>query len=254
MRYTCLAAALVAVFMMSGCGDDDPSSVASPPTPTPTAVPMVPTAATPPVGPKITFMGITRADDVLVERIETSPEGVPVYTRLAGATGGASGFRLVIEGKPGPNGRPVAPLTFDADNASMLADLQIQTNRALGNGSAAVCDVVEPTPAPAPGGVPAISPPSFDSVAANIDKINDLSCRFRDGQGATMAVGSPGDACVKMEPTEEYGFVDSTSTTQFCGFISALLTFSPGDTLLTARLRDDAGNVGAPAQMIIRVH
>jgi hypothetical protein len=35
--------------------------------------------------------------------------------------------------------------------------------------------------------------------------------------------------------------------------ITAALRFPPGDTLITARLRDVPGNVGPPAQMIIRV-
>lgn len=214
---------------------------------------MVPASATPPIGPQITFVGITRADDVLVDPIEVSPEGVPVFVRLKGAAGGASGFRLVVEGKPGSSGSDVALSTLN-NNVSALPDLQIEANRPLGDGSAAVCDVAQRTPGPTSGGVPAISPPSFDGAVTTTNTINDFSCRFRDGSDQTMGISAAIDGCVKFEPTEDNGFVNSESTVQFCGFVSAILSFAPGDTLLSVRLRDQAGNVGAPAQMIIRVN
>jgi len=248
-----LGIALAMVFIVVGCGDDDPDlGSGGGPTPTRTPVPIVATPATPAIGPQITFIGITRADDVLVEATEVSPEGVPIFTRLAGATGGASGFRLVVEGKPGTSGVALAASTL-SDNVADLPDLQIQANRPLGDGSIAVCDTAQPTPGPAQGGVPAISPPSFAASTNHSNIINDLACRFRDGQGQTMGIGSSIDSCVKMEPTEDYGFVHPETDVQFCGFVSAILTFPRGDTLVTVRLRDQAGNVGTPAQMIIRV-
>lgn len=253
MKCMRLAVTLAAAFVMAGCGDDDPSIPTTfTPTPTRTAVPMVPASATPPIGPQITFIGITRADDILVDPLEVSPEGVPVFARLAGATGGASGFRLVVEGKPGSSGAPIAISTFN-DSISALPDLQIQSNRALGNGSTEVCDIAQRTPGPTPGGVPAIDPPSFDGSIANT--INDLACRFRDGAGDPMGISSDVESCVSFEPEGDSHFVNVAETTvQFCGFVSGIVSFVPGDTLLTVRLRDQAGNVGVPAQMIIRVN
>ncbi len=242
-----LVGSLIVAALMAGCGDDDPSHIG------PTPVPMVATPATPPTGPQITFVGITRADDVLVQPVETSPDGVPIFARTAGVTGGASGFRLVVEAKKGSSGSAVALSSLN-DNVSQLPDLQIQANRVLGNGSSAVCDTAQPTPGPTPGGVPAIDPPSFDVTMTNANTINDLACRFRDGLGQPMGISASDDGCVKIEPTEDYGFVDSESEVQFCGFVSAILAFPQGDTLLTVRLRDQAGNVGAPARMIIRVN
>lgn len=238
---------LMVAVLVTGCGDDDPSHIG------PTPVPMVATPATPATGPEITFIGITRADDVLVQPIETSPDGVPIFARVAGATGGGSGFRLVVEAKKGTSGAAVALSTL-SENVTQLPDLQVQANRALGDGSAAVCDTAQRTPGPTPGGVPAISPPSFETTTRITNAINDLACRFRDGQGETMGVDFPGDSCVKIEPTEDYDFVDGDSEVQFCGFVSAILSFPRGDTLLTVRVRDVAGNVGAPARMIIRVN
>lgn len=232
--------ALVVALLVVGCGDDDSSNV----DPTPTV---------PPIGPEVTFVGVTRADDSLVQPVGTRPDGVPIYARTAGAVGGASGFRLVVEGKKGRSGVAVAISTLN-ENVSQLPDLQIQTNRALGNGSSAVCDTVQPTPGPAAGGVPAVDPPRFDGTVSNANSINDLACRFRDGQGQPTGISNSADGCVKIEPTEDYGFVNSESEVQFCGFVSAILAFPQGDTLLTVRLRDQAGNVGAPAQMIIRVN
>lgn len=252
------------VVCLGGCGDDDssrpdaaaPTATAVPTTamvsPTPTGIPTVPPSTTAPSGPVITFIGITRADDSLVEPTETSPEGIQIFSRQAGSTGGASGFRLVVEGRRGSSGRQIA-LDTSNDDITQLPDLQIQVNRPLGNGSAAVCDGVMSAPLP-PGGVPAVAPPSFVESTDLAHTINDLACRFRDGIGATKGIDSPLDGCVKLEPTEDYGFVSSESNAQFCGFISAILQFPRGDTLLTVRLRDVDGNVGAPAQMVIRVN
>ena len=63
---------------------------------------------------------------------------------------------------------------------------------------------------------------------------------------------SVNDACVLFS-TGEFDFVSPQSTAQFCGFIPQILTFPPGDTVVTVRLRDVAGNVGAPAQLVIRI-
>jgi len=82
--------------------------------------------------------------------------------------------------------------------------------------------------------------------------VNDLACRFRDGADAPVGRGGS-DSCVYFESTSTYHFVDSDSTLQFCGFVDGILRFRPGDTLVTVRLRDVDDNVGAPAQLIVRV-
>ena len=40
---------------------------------------------------------------------------------------------------------------------------------------------------------------------------------------------------------------------QFCAPVAVPLTFPDGDTLLTARVRDQAGALGEPARVIVRI-
>ncbi|MFQ5665799.1 MAG: hypothetical protein ACE5I7_05135 [Candidatus Binatia bacterium] len=209
------------------------------------------------VGPMITFLGLTRSDDTLIPQSGTTAEGLPIYTHPTGAA-----FSLVVEGKPGASGAPVGrsayqpvqcsaggaarQVQFQAD-ASSFPDLQVEVSRPLGNGSARVCD----SGGPMAGGVPAIDPPSFVPTQANIDAVNDLSCRFLDGVGAPCA-RRRSEGCV-LFPSGEFGFANSTSTTEFCGFITSVLQFPRGDTVVTARLRDVDGNVGMPVRLVVRV-
>jgi hypothetical protein len=204
------------------------------PTPSPTPT----TGAA--LGPVITFLGLTRADDMLLQ-----PDGmsgnIPIYQPLFGY-----GFSIIVEGMPGPAGAPVGRSTFAQGN---LPDLQIQVTRPLGNGSSIVCDD-EP---PILGGVPAINPPLFSSDASVIDRVNDLSCRFIDGTGATMARSCAEETACVLGIDGQFGCVDQRTRAQFCGFIGQILAFPAGDTLVTVRLRDSAGRVGEQRQLILRV-
>jgi hypothetical protein len=203
------------------------------PTRTATATPAVP------IGPVITFFGVIRADDT---QLTPTPGVPPIYTRPSG-----HGFSLVIEGGLGLSKAAVGSSAFQSDVMS-FPDLQIEVSNSLGNGSGAVCD----RSGPSPGGVPAVNPASFASTQTNINAVNDLACRFLDGTGAP--VGRRGsDACVMFD-SGDFGFVNKQmSTIQFCGFIDQLIEFPPGDTLVTARLRDVDGNPGSPAQLMIHV-
>jgi hypothetical protein len=205
------------------------------PTITPTATPV-------PSGPLITFFGLTRSDDTLLSPTDTTPQGVPIYPRLVGTA-----FSLVVEGMPGSSGLAVGGSAYQSD-ASSLPDLQVEVSRALGNGSPAVCDSTGATA----GGVPAIDPPNFDALQSVVDAVNDLACRFVDGTGKPGARRSALDSCV-MFATGESGFVASNTTIQFCGFVTGVMEFPPGDTLVTVRLRDEGGNPGPAAQLIVRV-
>jgi hypothetical protein len=189
----------------------------------------------------ITFFGVTRADDTLVASSGTTPDGIPVYERLSGA-----GFSLVVEGQPGPSGAPVGRSAFASDGTS-FADLQIEVSRPLGNGSAVVCD----RSGPMAGGVPAIDPPRFDDTPAVIAAANDLSCRFLDGSDMPVARNRD-EACI-MFPHGDLHFANPASTAEFCGFVTRFMEFPTGDTLVTARLRDQGANAGTPAQIVVRV-
>ena len=194
-----------------------------------------------PIGPAITFFGVTRADDTPVPPSGTTADNVPIYARPTGAA-----FSIVIEGAPGVAGEPVGRSAFPGDGTS-FADLQIEVSHPLGNGSATVCDRSGPTP----GGVPATDPPSFDDTQANIAASNDLSCRFVNG-GDMPVARTRDEACV-LFPSGDFRFVSLASSVQFCGFVTRFMEFPQGDTLVTARLRDQAGNPGAPMQIVIRI-
>jgi len=142
----------------------------------------------------------------------------------------------------------VGPNTY-VEDLSDFPDLQIETANALGNGSAAVCD----RSAPDKGGVPGLDPADFDPTPANIAVVNDLACRFLDGQDRPLGRG-PNDPCVQFPPpSEEYRFVNPASKIQFCGKIESPVAFPVGDTLITVRLRDIDGHVGEPAYFIVRI-
>jgi hypothetical protein len=209
------------------------------PTPTPSPSP----SPTGPIGPIITFFGVIFPDGTLVPPDPDSPPGgVATYTQRTGTN-----FTLVVEGKPGVSGSPVGRFSYLGD-PTMLSDLEVQATQPLGNGSLTVCD----RSGSMPGGVPAIDPPVLPPNPSLAGIINDFSCRFVDGTGAPVA-RRESEACVKFLPSEDYGFVGADSTVQFCGDISSTLRFPPGPTLVTATLRDEDGNIGAPAQLVIRV-
>jgi hypothetical protein len=207
-------------------------------TPTPTFTP-TPTMAQ---GPIVSFFGVTTADNRLLTPVEFE-NGVPVYQRSIGL-----GFNLVVEGRIGPSGRPLAVTTL-GQTATERPGLQIVPSRPLGNGSPEVCDNTPPLA----GGVPAVSPPRFDADQQITDVINDLGCRFDDGAGNPRGrTCSSENACVLFD-TGDSGCVGAGSALQFCGQISGTLQLPAGDTLFLVRLRDTIGNVGEPARIILRV-
>jgi hypothetical protein len=101
----------------------------------------------------------------------TQKDGTTIYENSIG-----SGFILVVEAKPGISnieiGRRIT--AYDKDDPKSRPDLEIQTNKDLGDGSKVVCDKRRPNI----GGVPGINPPSFADGREIADALNDLSCRF----------------------------------------------------------------------------
>ena len=178
---------------------------------------------------------------MLVPSTETTTDGVPIYTRPTGA-----GFSLVVEGASGTSSSPVGRSAFVSD-ATALPDLQIGVSRPLGNGSTAVCDRSGTTA----GGIPAVDPPNFDETPMVIAAVNDLSCRFENG-GDMPVARTRDEACV-LFPSGDFHFVSADSTVEFCGFVTGVMEFPSGDTLVTVRLRDQDGSAGRPAQIVIRV-
>lgn len=200
-----------------------------------------PTPTPPASGPVITFLGLARADDALIEPDSVSVQGIPIFTRAT-----RSGFSLVVEGKRGASGEAIGLNAYDPDGTA-FPDLQIQVSQPLGDGSTLVCD----DPETMPGGVPA-TPAGFEDTADIVAAVNDLSCRFLDGSGTPTGRTSSGDSCVVF-PSGEYAFVHPETEAQFCGFMNVALSFPTGNTLVTVRLRDVDGNVGPQEQILIRV-
>jgi hypothetical protein len=195
------------------------------------------------VGPIIGFFGLILPNDELIDPDGVDPTGIPIYERPFG-----SGFSIVVEAERGISNRNVATFAFDEFGRP---DLQIQVNRPLGNGSTLVCDdgmfQLEV------GGVPAINPPSFADDQGISDRLNDFGCRFQNGAG--LPVGRACNekfACIRFD-NGAFGCVSPQAQRQFCGQISQNLEFPVGDTTVTTRVRDVDGNLGPPAQIIIRV-
>jgi hypothetical protein len=193
------------------------------------------------IGPEITFLGLTRADDFLID-----PSGmqgdIPIYEPTFGFN-----FSIIVEAKPGASHVRVGTSSYDEFGGA--PDLQVQVTRPIGDASPAVCD---DTP-PILGGVPAINPPNLSNDSNIFDRLNDLGCRFVDGSGQKIG-RSCGEAtsCVLGTDGQHICVADDT-TVQYCGFMGTILTFPDGDTTVTVRVRDLQGNLGPPKQLIIRV-
>lgn len=194
----------------------------------------------------ITFFGVTNGDDTLVSPVSAAEDGTPIYERPA------YNFSLVIEGRPGGTRSPIGTSTFNWNQSdpSALPYLLIEASEPLGpNPTTAVCDDSSGNL----GGVPAIDPPDFSLTQTVANVINDFACRFKDGKGSRNGRTS-GDACTQFpDDWPPYHFVNSTTTTQFCGLITPPIAFPVRDTRVTARVRDLAGNRSAASAIIIRV-
>ncbi len=211
------------------------------PTPPPTPLPTRPVGREDvrvpkgqPLGPVITHFGVARADGRPVTPVATE-KGIPTYLSSAGA-----GFMLVVEAKPGLAGHEVGRRVFAhvANDPTVRPDLEIISNRPLGNGDPRVCDSRRPNI----GGIPAAQ--SFAETQAITDAINDFACRFEthnDNESA-CTVNEQGD----------FAFVSPETTQQFCMAVARAWEFPVGETILTVRVRDVKGNPGPPKKLRIR--
>ncbi len=190
-----------------------------------------------PIGPVITYAGISRADGRRIDPVGKTKDGVRIYQHPVG-----SGFMIVVEAKPGISnievGRSI--YRYNAEDPKERPDLEIQVDRPLGNGSVEVCDARRPKF----GGIPAINPPSFDETPQVSAALNDLSCRFE------TFIESPG-ACT-VEETGDFKFLAENTDVQFCMVVARSWQFPDGDTTVSVRLRDTDGNPGAVERFVLR--
>ncbi|HUI27998.1 MAG TPA: ELWxxDGT repeat protein [Candidatus Kryptonia bacterium] len=196
-----------------------------------------------PSGPIITSFALASADDVPLMPKTFDSAGRPVFARQSGR-----GFSVVVEARPGSDGSAVGNLASTND-PSALPDLQVLLSRPLGNGNPAVCDIVSPML----GGVPATAALDYLDTQPVTDAINDFGCRVDNGSGGHNARTSPLDACTTSNEGFGFGFVDASSTTQFCAFIQGPWPFPVGDTVVEARVRDHAGALSATREIVVRI-
>jgi len=226
-------------------GTSTPIRMATQPTPHPsqaTSTPTAPPMTTPGHGPVVTYVGVARADGVPLDAATSDADGRPVYARASG-----SGMILVIEARPG--GAAVSVGTHAFDPTGGVPDLQLLVSQPLGDGSSEVCDKTLPNA----GGVPATDPPVFSDLPAAINAMNDLGCRVDDGTGEPLGRVDALDACTVDAVSALFGFVNASSTIQYCLPIASAWGFPTGDTVVAARVRDIDGTVGLPSEIVLRV-
>jgi len=154
----------------------------------------------------------------------------------------AGQFVIVVEGAPGLSHLKVATSLMPGDDGR--PDLQIESTRNMGNGSATVCDTGPPSAGG--GGIPGIAPPNFQPNSFVVtDALNDFACRFNSYNAST--------ACTFTDASGDPKLVTPGATAQFCDFMARTTEFPSGDSLVTVRLRDTAGNTGPTAQIVVRV-
>jgi hypothetical protein len=199
-------------------------------TPNPTATPLV--------GPVVTAFGVADASGTFNASAGEDDLQRPIFARDS-----STGFVIYIEGRPGMSRLPVGTGRLNAKpgDPTRQPDLQMESSADLGDASPAVCDGSFPTL----GGVPGISTPDFSAVQPVSDALNDMGCRFR--------VFAETDFACTQDASANLRFDNPSSTIQFCTLVDEALPFPVGDTVLTARLRDTAGNAGPPAQIVVRI-
>ena len=214
------------------------AAATSTPTPISSATPRSTPTPTPLTGPVVSAFGVADGSGTFNAAVDTDAQGRPVFVRQE-----ASGFVIYVEGRPGPSHLPVGTerLVTRPGDPTRQPDLQIESSNNLGDGSVAVCDNSFPNV----GGVPGVGPADFTPVQSVSDALNDFSCRFK--------VYSETDFACTQDSSGNFLFGNTSSTVQFCTLVSDTLTFPLGDTVLTARLLDTAGNAGQSVQIVVRI-
>lgn len=214
-------------------------SCPAPVAPTPVVTPEpTPFAVMPPqgAGPDIIHFGVATADDRPLQADSTDAMGRPVFARPFG-----QGMTLIIEARPGQSRRAVGETTYS--DTGDLPDLQVLVSRPLGDGNPAVCEHDGHS-----GGIPAVPNLDFSPATATLAAINDLGCRVYDRHAQ-----GPAFPCTRTS-SGDFAMVTPVSTSQFCIPIAKAWAFPAGDTVVAARVRDVAGNLGPMREMVVRVN
>lgn len=177
--------------------------------------------------------------------------GLPVFELPGG------NVLLVVEGRT-VDGLPpaIGAYTNPPNPMDGRPDIQIETTQPLGKGSAWVCDDGFHAPPMDGGGVYAIPSPDFSFTSTITNALNDFGCRFEyhiKGDQSTYC----GDLATPCFPSQCVNgnciAVSGGSQAEFVGKTLNLDSFNAGDSLVTVRLRDENGNIGPTAQIVVRV-
>jgi hypothetical protein len=191
-------------------------------------------------GPEITHLGLATADDRPLLPSAVDDEGRAVFVRPFG-----QGMTVVVEARPGVSGRRVGSSTHSPQGQT--PDLQVLVSRPLGDGDATVCEADGRG-----GGIPAVPSLDFAPDPTTVAAINDLGCRAvsrRALSGTTFCTRNP----FEVASGQPFIAVSRESPAQFCIPIARAWAFPVGDTIVAARVRDDAGNLGPVREMVVRV-
>lgn len=121
-------------------------------------------------------------------------------------------------------------------------------NRAIGNGSSAVCD--NGPVSSGGGGIPGFDPPSFAATQSVTDALVDFACRVDVHQ-----VSAPNPCTLNSSGVEEVltaGGLPS-SARQFCYLANVQnAKLALGDTIFAVQVRDTQGNLGPRQEVVLR--
>jgi hypothetical protein len=167
------------------------------------------------------------------------PQGRQVLLRPTGQ------FLLVVEAAPGSSGRqPGSEGVFTGGtvdpivHASGSPSLQMLVQNDIGDGSALIDCRSNPV-----GGVE--GHPALDFTADVNQSLIDMACRFE-------MVSQPTLACTR-DRFGNFGFIDSTSTRQYCFQIPVAAHFDDGDNIVAIQFRDTSGNLGPRKEFVVRI-
>jgi len=228
-------------------------TVSGTPTRTPTMMPSPTRSATPTMtvglGPRVLVLAIVKNFDGCVFCCSPSCRSTPTPTPQHDTAGRqivevqSGQFVIVVEGAPGLSGAAVGSV-LQPNGGGGRPDLQVQSTQPAGNGSPEVCDTGAASAGG--GGIPGIAPPSFDPADTRLtDALNDMACRFQ--------VFAPSAPCTLLDASGEARPINPAASVQFCDFVAATAAYPPGDSIFTVQLRDVVGNLGPPAQIVVRV-
>jgi len=146
---------------------------------------------------------------------------------------------LVVEGKPRGTNDPAVGTALTEPLPGGVPDLLVVGTQALGNGNPAV--ICPGTAGSFSDGVPAASFPDPDAAA-----LRDMACRF-------LVVNINDPCTLNSNGAPALGNASAGPTVQFCGWNMPTARYvHVGDTTFTVRLRNTAGQLGPPEQIIVR--